>query len=184
MSARHVAEQTQGERQGPGQVADDLDGHHERRQPHDRSHEVPEIGLEALVLDPDVVVREEHHEGAGGRCVEIPCGSFQPGHEAHQVGEQNEEPEGGDEGEITPTIVPDHVVDQPVELLEHDLHEILHTDGDQGRAPGRRVAHGHQNDHGQPRVRDVVGDTGQAKDRRMLDRAHVSPSRLASAARI
>ena len=48
--AVHVAEETEGERKGPAQMADDLDGQHDRRQPPDRSEEMLEV-LEAMLSD-------------------------------------------------------------------------------------------------------------------------------------
>ncbi len=56
--AVHVAEQTQGQRQRAGQVADDLDRQHQRRHPPDRAGEVLEV-VQTVLLDADDVGHQE-----------------------------------------------------------------------------------------------------------------------------
>ena len=68
--AVHVAEETEGEGKGAAQVADDLNGKHDRRQPPDRSDEMLEI-FEAVIPDSDHVGGEEYDECAGGGGVEV-----------------------------------------------------------------------------------------------------------------
>src|SRR5438876_584323 len=49
VTAHHVAEQPQRQRQRPREMADDLDRHHQRREPHHRAHEVLDVGDRALL---------------------------------------------------------------------------------------------------------------------------------------
>src|SRR5690554_2380884 len=59
--AVHVAEETNGQRQGPGEVADHLDHEHERGEPPDRPEEVLHVAR-AVRLDADHVRHDEHRE--------------------------------------------------------------------------------------------------------------------------
>ena len=72
--AEDVAEEPQRQRHHARQVADELDGQHQRRERDGRSRrhgEVLEVRDDALLADAFDVVEDPHREGAADRDVEI-----------------------------------------------------------------------------------------------------------------
>jgi len=70
LMAVHVAEQTQRQRQRPGQVPDQLNRKNQRGEPDDRAAEMFEIA-QAVLLDPDDVGHGKDSQSYGGVGVEI-----------------------------------------------------------------------------------------------------------------
>jgi len=92
---------------------------------------------DALLAHADRVIREEDDEGAGRRRVEVRGGPGQARHQAHEVRGEDEQAEGRDQRQVgTPGGTHD-VLDGVLELLEHDLHRVLHA---RGTSSSRRVA--------------------------------------------
>ncbi len=88
--------------------------------------------LEPMRLEPVIVRRDEDHQGAGHRRVQVVGGRKETRDEAEEVGKQDEKPEGPDEGQKLPPAVPDDVVQE----LQHHLGEYLEYVSN-GQALGR-----------------------------------------------
>src|SRR5262245_50118226 len=149
---RHVAEQSKRQRERSGQVAEDLDDEEERHQDdlegqvdrlvreelrsQQRPREVLEVRQQPHLARADHVIRDEHDQGAGGRGVEVAGGRDQAGDQPQQVGDENEQAERRDQRQVAAAVVTDDVVEQRLELLDHDLHEVLDAAGHELQLPG------------------------------------------------
>ncbi len=62
--AHHVSEKTERQGQDAGHMADDLDGQNDGDHPPHRPEKMFDV-LGAVILDPDNVGENHHHQGAG-----------------------------------------------------------------------------------------------------------------------
>src|SRR5438552_6943853 len=173
VTADHVAEESQRERERPGEVADDLDHEHQGLQrQRDRTREVREILQGALLAHADPVIRHEHYQRARRGGVQVAGRAPHAGHQADEIGGDDEEPERGQQRQIAPALDAHHVVDHLDELFEDDFEEVLEPARHEPHVAGGRERDSRQDHHHEPRVGDVIGNTRQADDRRMLDGFH------------
>src|SRR5262249_56387214 len=94
-------------------------------------------GEERVVAYGDAVVGDEHDQRARGVRVEVAGHAGQARHQAHEVGGEDEQAEGRDQGQVAPAFVTHDVVDHLLELLEQNLEEVLQAARHQLEVPRR-----------------------------------------------
>src|ERR1051325_184538 len=123
--AEDIAEETHAQREDAREVADHLDGEHERREQRQRPHEVLEVVEETLVLDAAVVVIEERGDGEGEGGVHVARGRLEEEEDAEDVAHEDEHGEGADDVEELVAVVADDVVQQILQAADDHLQELL-----------------------------------------------------------
>ena len=167
--AEDVAEESAGERHRLGQLADHVDGQGQRHQrPLDRraraAGEVPEPAEEAQLADGGELHVDEDGDRQRQGDVEARGRRLDQRHEAEQVHGQDVDEQAAEEGRVArPVAGPEDVHHLLVDLLDHDLDQVLQPPGQQLRPAHRHRHRQHQQQRHQHREDDrleAVDDVG------------------------
>ena len=128
LTGEHVRKETNGERKGAREVADDLDGQHEKREPPERSEKLLDVPG-AMCPNTGVVIEKKRANGKAEGDHGVHGRRIKAGDQADQVQAQNEYKYGAEEDQIAGAIVPDHFFRRGVyEIVEH-FHGVLRFAG-------------------------------------------------------
>ncbi len=109
------------------------------------------------MLDPDHMGRDkdDHRTGCGG--VDVGGRREEAGNQADQVGNQDEDCQGGDQREEGTAMFSHGFDDHVFDAADNDFHEVLQSAGNRlERRGGQKRKHQQQNDD-QPGVADGIG---------------------------
>ena len=145
MAGKHVSVESNGQREhaqhGGEQLEEPHDGNHDQRQA--RRRERLEVAAEALGLDApeDEVDERDGRERPGD--ADGPRGGLAAGDEAHEVADQDEEEQRGQERQVLLVAVADGAF---AHVLLHELVAVLHHVGELVRGDDREALAGRKHD--------------------------------------
>jgi hypothetical protein len=88
----------------------------------------------------------------------LAVGGIEAGNQGDQVGDEDEQGEGGDEREVGLALVAHGLFDEIFHTADHDFHEILQTAGDHLDRPRGGESEQDEDEHDEPGVHHVFAD--------------------------
>ena len=126
VAGRHIRKQPNGQRNGPRQLADQFDRHHQGQQPPGRPGRNENAQeLDAMQKKPHDQAEPIHQTGEHGRHDNLARHGVAAGDQPNKVTEKNKEKQGGDEGEKPHPVFPHRVHDDAANEIHQDLRDVL-----------------------------------------------------------
>ena len=122
---KYVAEKTHGERDRPGEMADDLYREKKRCEKGDGPQEMFEIFKKPLSFDPLPVIIGKHDKSTANGYVEFACRSHKSGNESGKVTEEDEKTDRCDHRQVFLSFLSYELSQKIFEGLDDDLEDDL-----------------------------------------------------------
>src|ERR1700733_6994998 len=134
VAGKHIGGKTDGERKHAGQVADEFDGNHQRRQGWNGSGKVLQVTDPGVLESLHLVIHEGANRATQGNDGHG-CWRLQAWNHSNQVAKQNEEAKRGQKRCVTLTVVTDDLVALALDESFNALKGVLQRAGTVHRKP-------------------------------------------------
>lgn len=145
LTGEHVGEKTNGEGERPGEVADQFDGEHQKRQPPERTQKLLDITA-AVSPNAGVVIEEKSRNRQTERNHGIHGGRIEARDQPDQVHEQYEKEDGAKKSEVAGPVMADDFFGRGMDELIGEFHSVLEFAGTVNGKPAAKNRKKNQNE--------------------------------------